>query len=174
MNRFLTRQGWLVFMMVLALLGLIAFIFTILNKDKVVEVPIIEEAPVVVENNLDGKFCFSRTQIATEAEPYSVSEKVVLNILGNVVTGTKTGNQSGPDMTNGYEGTLDGLKEGDNLNLVYSFTIEGSQNKEKEIYIFSPEELKKQRYVLKEESGMLVPDMTSEVKIINYIKDNCE
>lgn len=174
MNRFLTRQGWLVLMMVLAVAGLVVFIFFLIKKDEVVEPIVTEEVPVVIEeSSLDGKYCFSRTQVATETEPYSVSEKITLIISNNIVTGTKTGTQAGPDMTNGYEGTLEGTKESDKLHLTYSYTIEGSQNKEKEIYLFSPEELKKERYVLKEEGGILVPDLTSEVKIINYTKDNC-
>mgnify|MGYP003450354893 FL=1 len=173
MNRFLTRQGWLVLMMVLAVAGLVVFIFFLIKKDEVAGPVAIEEVPVVEEPSLDGKYCFSRTQVATETEPYSVSEKITLIISNNIVTGTKTGTQAGLDMTNGYEGTLEGTKESDKLQLTYSYTIEGSQNKEKEIYLFSPEELKKERYVLKEEGGILVPDLTSEVKIINYTKDNC-
>lgn len=171
MNRLLTTQGWLVLLLTLAILGFLVYLFLGFGKEKFVAEPIVEETPVV--ETTPTKVCYARTQVATETEPYEVSEKITLSIEGDVVTGTKSGTQKGPDMTNGYEGTLRGTKSGDDLELTYSYTIEGSENKELELYTMSDTGLQKHRYVLIEENDILVPDKTSEVKQIEYPNAIC-
>src|SRR5689334_22017160 len=64
-----------------------------------------------------GEFCFTRTQKATESAPYNIEEHVKLNFNDKSVTGSKTGTQAGPDMTNGYEGTLTGAVVEDEMEL---------------------------------------------------------
>lgn len=132
--------------------------------------------PVVtdVADVTDGEYCYTRLQEATETAPYRVEEHVVLNISGDRVTGTKRGTQAGPDMTNGYTGDLKGTKTENNLELVYSYTVEGSQNKELELYTVSPEVLTKIRYVLIEKEGMLVPDKNTSAQNITYSKEPCQ
>lgn len=120
-----------------------------------------------------GELCFARSQAATPSAPYAVEESVKLRVNGMAVTGTKSGTQSGPDMTNGYSGTLTGTKDGDMMTLVYTYTIEGSANKEKELYKLSNTSLTKLRYPLKDESGMLVPDMTKPFSEIVYTTTTC-
>ncbi|MDQ5954628.1 MAG: hypothetical protein QG583_556 [Patescibacteria group bacterium] len=127
----------------------------------------------IIPVSVDGEYCYGRVQVATSDAPYNVEEHIKILINNNEVSGTKKGNQSGPDMTNGYEGTLTGIKEGDNLELVYSYVVEGSANKELELYTFSLNELQKNRYVLKEENGMLVPDKTNPPSIILYPSETC-
>ncbi|NVN96825.1 hypothetical protein HXX01_01085 [Candidatus Nomurabacteria bacterium] len=96
-------------------------------------------------------------------------------IKNNVVTGTKTGTQKGPDMTNGYKGTLVGTWSGNTIDAIYSYTVEGSKNKEKEIYRTREDQIgiEKLRYPLIEKSGMLVPDTTKEFKTMLYARVGC-
>ncbi len=134
------------------------------------------DAPVVV-NPVAETLCFGRIQEATPTAPYHVEEHIVLTIDGTSVTGTKRGTQAGPDMTNGYEGTLSGSKLDTTLELVYAYTIEGSTGKELELYTFGTNELVKKRWVLTEEkrngSTILVPDHKGEPTLITYTKEVC-
>ncbi len=123
--------------------------------------------------SLDGKHCFTREQLATESAPYEVYEEVWLEISGNNVVGVKKGTQSGPGMTNGYEGSLLGEIYDDEMSLVFSYTIEGSQGKELELYKINENELQKHRHVLKEEDGMLVPDKNTEATLVLYHRISC-
>jgi hypothetical protein len=123
---------------------------------------------------VDGRQCYTYSHEGTATEPYTVSEFMDINIAGNVVTGTKTGTQNGPDMTNGYQGTLKGTLENNTLNLIYSYTVEGSQNKEKEIYRAGLVGLEKLRYPLVEQGSMLVPDTTKDFQILTYARVGCE
>jgi hypothetical protein len=95
-----------------------------------------------------GTFCFNRSQLATPDAPYAVDEKVTLTITGDSVRGNKSGTQSGPDMTNGYEGTLAGVIHGNEMELTYAYTVEGAKNRELEVYTFSPDTLTKKRWTL--------------------------
>jgi len=121
----------------------------------------------------DGKYCFARNQVATSTEPYSSKESVIFNIEGDVVVGNKKGNQSGPDMTNGYDGTLDGTIFDNTLYLFYSYTVEGSKNVEIEIYQLRENSLVKMRWPLEEKYGMLIPDKSGDPKMIYYSKVEC-
>lgn len=122
----------------------------------------------------DGDYCFYRLQEATDAAPYRVEEHVALHIAGDTVTGEKDGTQAGPDMTNGYEGTLVGSRAGNDLDVVFAYTIEGSSNSEREFYEWSEDVLTKLRYPLVEKDGMLVPDETKDATPIVYTGVPCE
>lgn len=117
--------------------------------------------------------CFEYSHIATAEEPYNVLEKVEINIEGNIVEGVKSGTQSGPDMTNGYEGTLIGTYEKNIAEVIFSYVIEGSAQKEKEIYEVSENMITKIRYVLEEVDGVLVPDLNSIPQYIEYKEVAC-
>jgi hypothetical protein len=151
------------------LIAIIAFLaFWLVGKDKTpTEIP---NEPITLVN---GTYCYHRSQLATTEAPYAVEENIKLIVNGNNVTGTKNGTQAGPDMTNGYDGTLIGTRDSENIEVVFSFTIEGSQNKEKEIYKWSPDEFQKLRYVLKDEGKMLLPDLTSTPTIVRYESVKC-
>jgi hypothetical protein len=139
--------------------------------------------------------CYGRTQTATTDAPYSVEEYVVLNFDGVHVTGTKKGTQAGPDMTNGYEGTLEGFMNEfatekeyiQQLELTYDYTVEGSHNRELEVYTFRclPEsqseagcDLVKNRWALTESKingrSILVPDYKGDPTLITYEKETCQ
>lgn len=118
--------------------------------------------------------CFTRKQVATPDAPYALEEHIRLTLSGMIATGTKTGTQSGPDMTNGYEGILTGTRNGPSLNLIFAYTIEGSQNSEQEMYILGDSSLIKYRYPLKEEGGILVPDLSGQKTDIAYTLADCE
>src|SRR3989344_203666 len=109
-----------------------------------------------------GEYCFTRTQKATKDAPYNVEEHIVLNFDDSRVTGTKRGTQNGPNMNNGYEGTLEGSIIENEMELTYAYTIEGSQNRELEVYTFTNEDLVKKRWALKDKiingKSILVPD----------------
>ena len=85
----------------------------------------------------------------------------------------KSGTQSGPDMTNGYEGLLAGTIEGDTIDVIFSYVIEGSAQKEKEIYKIDKDVLTKSRYVLEDVDGVLVPDLNSVPQYIVYTEVVC-
>lgn len=123
---------------------------------------------------VDGRQCYTYSHEGTETEPYTTSEFIDITIAGAVVTGTKTGTQSGPDMTNGYTGTITGTLEGDVITSIYSYVIEGSAQKEAEIYHAGLTGLDKWRYVLREEKDVLVPDTTTDQKILHYARVSCE
>ena len=123
---------------------------------------------------VDGRQCYTYTHDATKEEPYAVTEFLDITINGNVVTGTKSGTQSGPDMTNGYTGTISGTLENNMINDIYSYVIEGSPNQEKEIYRANETGLEKLRYPLLEEKDILVPDTSEEFHILRYARVGCE
>ncbi len=129
-----------------------------------------------------GHYCFARTQVATTDAPYSVEEHVVLNFDGTSVTGTKHGTQAGPDMTNGYQGTLVGAKTANQttneMELIYAYTVEGAKNKELEVYTFNKDNLVKERWVLKDAkingASILVPDYVGDPTLITYQPEPCK
>lgn len=123
---------------------------------------------------LDGRQCFSYAHEASPEEPYTVNEFLDITITGDEVTGTKSGTQSGPDMTNGYQGNISGTVQGENINAVYSYMIEGSEGKEVEIYRTSLTGLEKLRYPLIESGDELVPDTSKEFSLVSYARVPCE
>ncbi len=133
-----------------------------------------EEIPIAVVGE-DGQQCYSYNHEAKPDEPYAVSEFINLTIDGNKITGTKTGTQKGPDMTNGYSGTLTGTVENNTFNITFAYTIEGSQNQEKEIYRLKQDKtgIEKFRYPLIEKTGILVPDTTKEYQALFYARTVC-
>jgi hypothetical protein len=158
----------IILLLVIVLLGVLLFIIL---KNK--EVP----APVVV-TPVAETVCFGRIQQATPTAPYNVEEHILLTIDGTSVTGTKRGTQAGPDMTNGFEGSLSGSKLDTALELVYSYTIEGSTGKELELYTLGANELVKKRWALEDEvhegSHLLVPDHIGAPTFITYTKEVCQ
>lgn len=125
------------------------------------------------ELKLVGKNCYSYDQLATKEAPYEVHETLVLNILDDKVTGNKKGNQKGPDLTNGYFGDITGEIKENKLESIFSYTVEGSKGKEKEIYEIKSDKLIKLRYPLKDEKGVLVPDTTFVANSLIYNKIDC-
>ena len=123
----------------------------------------------------DGQQCYTYSHEATKTEPYTVSEFINLMVNGKIVTGTKKGSQNGPDMTNGYTGTITGTTDGNVINDVFSYIIEGSPNKEAEIYRAREDQIgiEKLRYPLIEKNKMLVPDTTKEFKTMLYARVIC-
>ena len=117
--------------------------------------------------------CYQYHQVATTKVPYAVDEYIDITINGTTVTGTKQGNQSGPDMTNGYTGTLNGTIDKDLITVIFSYTIEGSKNKEKELYKIVSTGLQKMRYPLIEQVGMLIPDSSKKFTLVPYITIPC-
>jgi hypothetical protein len=130
-------------------------------------------APASEKVVADGEYCFARVQEVTEAEPYMVEEYIDLVLSGATVTGTQSGVQSGPDMTNGYQGDLLGTRTGNDLKLVFDYEIEGSRGQELELFSLVGNDLHKHRYELKDENGVLVPDMESTPKTLIYTPEAC-
>jgi hypothetical protein len=132
---------------------------------------VVEPKEFVKEN---GKYCFHRLQLATAKEPYRVEEKVVLNIKDGGVVGSKNGTQNGPDMTNGYTGDLAGFIKGEDLELTYSYIVEGSKGKELEVYKFQNDTLVKMHWLLSDKDGVLTPDRVGAPKMIFFQEIKCE
>ncbi len=128
----------------------------------------------VVQKNLEGKYCYAYHQVATTSAPYAVDEFINITVADGVVSGVKNGTQAGPDMTNGYEGSLKGTLNKGTMDVIFSYIVEGSANKEKEIYLVKEDRLQKLRYPLMEQNKMLVPDTTKEFKTLDYMKTDCK
>ena len=121
----------------------------------------------------DGKYCYQYSQKATQDTPYSVEEYSEIVLSGNTVSGLKRGSQSGPDMSNGFDGTLSGTRDGNSLTIRFKYVIEGSSGEEMELYSLDENTLTKHRYTLKEEGGVLVPNKDEFVKDIVATKVSC-
>ena len=121
----------------------------------------------------DHAYCFVYRHAGTADEPYTVEEHLILQGTREDFTGVKSGTQSGPDMTNGYTGTIVGSVTSNVIEDIYSYTIEGSKQKEKEIYIFSGMDLVKERYPLVDQGGVLVPDTTGTRRDLTYVREVC-
>ena len=159
----------------IVVLGFIVYLFYFKSK-KVIPVnnPVINiDSPLVLLK--DGRQCYTYNHEAIKTEPYAVNEFLDMTIKGNVVSGTKTGNQKGSDLTNGYSGTLTGTLSGDTITAVLSYIVEGSSGKEQEIYRARKDQtgVEKLRYPLIEKNKMLVPDITKEFKTMLYARVGC-
>jgi hypothetical protein len=137
-------------------------------------IPIITVQPFQPNISLvNGRQCYTFNHEATTVEPYTVNEFLDITINGAKVTGTKNGTQQGPDMTNGYSGTITGTLDKDTITDVFSYTVEGSKNKEEEIYKAGKTGIEKLRYPLIEKKGILVPDITKEFTELIYARVGC-
>jgi hypothetical protein len=76
-------------------------------------------------------------------------------------------------MTNGYVGSISGTATGDMITSVFDYVIEGSNNREQEIYKKTETGLEKLRYPLIQGKGMLVPNTTKEFKAMTYSLIDC-
>ena len=169
-----------IILLILTIIGVVALITqkTWVPKlvDKILsseDLPLIKS---VLQSDLvlkDGHQCYAYSHDGTKTEPYTVNEFININIAGTKVTGEKKGAQSGPDMTNGYTGTIVGNLEDNMITDIYSYKIEGSTNKEVEVYGTTKTGLKKLRYPLVEDKGMLIPDMTKTYQVMNYARVEC-
>ena len=152
------------------LIGIFSVVAVLISK----QTPTVTETEPVLFSATDGTYCYARAQEATPTEPYSVEEQISVTLVGSSVTGEKSGTQAGPDMTNGYQGTLAGIIHENTLELVYAYTIEGSSNKELEVYEIAENTLTKHRFPLVEVDGVLVPERTTEPVLIGYTQIACQ
>ncbi len=152
------------------LIGIFSVVAVLITK----QTPPSTETESIPFSVADGMYCYTRVQEATPTGPYSVEEYIEITLLENSVSGEKNGTQAGPDMTNGYQGTLTGILHENILELVYAYIIEGSTNKELEVYEIGENTLTKHRWPLVEDDDMLVPDRTSEPTLIVYTKIACQ
>lgn len=128
---------------------------------------------IVTEVPTSNKFCYERHQTATALAPYKVDEYIELEKMGTNYVGTKRGNQAGPDMTNGYVGTLTGSLNEGLITLMFDYVIEGSEQFEEEIYQMEGENIVKLRYPLIENKATLIPDKTKIPTKLIYVKEDC-
>jgi len=173
-----------IFLLVLIIIGIILIctqkiwvpklVNYILSKEVTVQIiPQSNSTTQPVVTLQDGRQCYTYSHDATKDAPYAVSEFIDMNIKGSVVTGTKHGTQGGPDMTNGYTGTIDGILDHNAITDIFSYTIEGSHNKEQEMYRASQTGIEKLRYPLIEQKGILVPDTTKPFTVLSYARVGC-
>lgn len=127
----------------------------------------------VIVSIVSPRACYKYHQLATVSAPYAVDEYVDVTINGTKVNGTKKGTQVGPDMNNGYAGTLVGTLDKNLITAVFSYTVDGSQGKEKELYKVVSAGLQKMRYPLIMKAGVLVPDLAKKYTHLEYVKVDC-
>lgn len=171
-----------IFLLVLIIIGFVALLTRGTWVPKLVNSIVSSEViPVITPEEsqpniklVDGEQCYTYSHDATATEPYATTEFIDMNIAGTKVTGTKRGTQKGPDMTNGYTGTMLGTLDGDTITSIFSYIIEGSKNKEKEVYQASKTGIDKLRYQLIEQGGILVPDTSKEYKALHYSRVGCK
>ena len=170
-----------IFLLVLIIIGIIALatqkiwvpqlVNKIISSENIsVVVPPITQPNVILA---DGHQCYTYSHEATTDAPYTVNEFLNITIAGKNVSGTKTGTQKGPDMTNGYTGTIKGTLDKKTITDIYSYIIEGSHNQEKEIYQANKTGIEKLRYPLIEQKGILVPDLTKPYQALSYARVGC-
>ncbi len=161
-------KAFKIFLLILVVVGVVSFIM----HTKKVSAPVVSEVqPDLSFEN--GRQCYTYNHEATNDAPYTVNEFIDITISHGSVVGTKRGTQAGPDMTNGYSGTLVGTSDRKTMQAVFSYTIEGSKNKEKELYRTNKTGIEKLRYPLVEGTGMLVPDTTKEFQALMYARVSC-
>ena len=127
----------------------------------------------ITVNQILPHACYKYHQVATTSTLYAVDEYIDITTNGIKISGIKKGNQKGPDMTNGYTGTIEGTLSKGLITAIFSYTIEGSQGKEKELYKIVSTGLQKLRYPLKDEAGILVPDITKKFTALSYTNIDC-
>jgi len=150
---------------ILTILGLVIVIGILLIVTKRKEQP--------VAQNTDGKSCYVYDHESSIYEPYEIHELLEIEKNGNQITGEKSGTQAGPDMTNGYTGTINGTIENEILDVAFTYIIEGSKNTEEELYRFRGSDLEKIRHPLEEKDGILVPDQSKTPIYLLYKKVDC-
>lgn len=123
---------------------------------------------------VDGRQCYTYSHDATTTEPYATTDFMDITIAGTKVAGTRHGTQSGPGVTNGYTGTMEGTLENNKITSVLSYTVEGSKNKEQEIFQGGLTGVEKLRYQLLEGKGMLIPDTTKPFTLLKYSRIECD
>ncbi len=123
---------------------------------------------------VDGRQCYTYSHEATKQEPVTSTEFIDMTITGTKVTGTKTGTQSGPELSNGWEGSVTGTLSGNTINVAFAYTVEGSKNTEHEIYKAGLTGIDKLRYPLidKFKDG-LFPDTTKPYTLLHYARVGC-
>jgi len=152
----------------IGVLLIIAVLVIVLNKNNQQKSEITEPSQLT-----PTELCYHYNQVATKDAPYSADEYISLETIGNKITGSKQGTQNGPDMSNGYQGSLKGTIEDGQITVVFDYEIEGSKNKEQELYIKTDSGLSKKRYPLIEKNKILVPDTTKEFKYLEYKLITC-
>lgn len=170
-----------IFLLILIIIGLAALATQKIWVPKLVSnILSSEQIPVIVQptsqpniNLTNGRQCYTYNHETTKDAPYTVNEFIDITIKGTTVQGTKTGTQAGPDMTNGYSGTILGMLDNNTITDIFSYTIEGSKNKEKEIYRAGKTGIEKLRYPLIEQAGVLVPDTTKAFTAMIYARVGC-
>ncbi len=133
---------------------------------------IVENTPVNVTQD-SSENCYARSTEKTVDKPFSVDEYMKLKIEGTNVEGFKFGFQSGPGYSNGYNGTLLGIKTDTEILVDYAYIVEGSKNTEQEVYKQANGSIERIQYVLIEKNNMLVPDRTQEVNRLIYSPIDC-
>jgi hypothetical protein len=80
-------------------------------------------------------------------------------------------------MTNGFTGTMTGEAKDGYLQFIYAYTIDGSKQKELEVYRINGADLVKQRYTLdlakKDGEEVLIPNLSSTPTLITYTAEAC-
>lgn len=145
------------------------------NKPRVPVAPVIVSVPLAESR----PYCFVYKHTASYDAPYEVEEHMTLTRVRGEITGIKNGTQAGPDMTNGYTGTLTGKANAEgSIEMVYAYTVEGSNGKELELFTIQGETLVQERYPLIEGKydgvTMLIPDQTKLAEPLVYIQEVCK
>lgn len=158
----------IIILVVLIILSTNIFVVSKINKNT--------SSPMLNQESSDTflEKCFVYEKDATINEPYSVVEELKI-VLGNgIVSGSKIGFQSGPDMTNGYHGSIDGFIKDDTIETVFTYIIEGYEGTERELYKINNDSITKMRYQLEEgDNGLLVPNMNSKPIEQIYFEKDC-
>jgi hypothetical protein len=169
------KKPLIISLTVIVAISIAVGIYFIVQSQKKTTDPVIVEPVQQPMKLVDGRQCYTYSHQGTPDAPYTTYELIDMTIAGTKVIGTKRGTQSGPDMTNGYTGTITGTLAGDMINVAFAYIVEGSKNTEQEMYQASLTGIDRLQYPLidKYKDG-LFPDTSKPFKRISYARVGCE
>ncbi|QNL48545.1 hypothetical protein H8S90_17365 [Olivibacter sp. SDN3] len=116
---------------------------------------------------IDQQYCFLNLSGNRKTQD---SSYVSLTINGEKVSGN---HHWSPFEKDGRAGTINGLKRGDTLDVVWSFMQEGMQDTLRTVFLLKGDILKQKPYSVDQQVGRQVTDNQSDFSII-YKKVSCE
>lgn len=121
-----------------------------------------------VSNETDKleKFCFTQEK-STQSKDSSF---VYLSILGNKVSGEFSWI---PFEKDSRRGSLNGIKKGDTIDVVWTFTQEGMEDTLRTVFLLEKDKLKQKPYVVNQQNGRQFTDDQSDFSL-SYQKVNCK
>lgn len=125
-----------------------------------------DDTTEVNQTNKPEELCFAQPK-STQVKDSSL---VKLSILGNKVSGKLSWI---PFEKDSRTGSINGVKKGDTIDVVWSFTQEGVQDTLRTVFLLQKNSLKQKPFAVNQENGRQFTDNRSDFTI-TYQKINCK